>query len=65
MKKRNLKSLPRYLSIIALASLITAVILAFSALNLALWFFMVTVVLWAVAKFFHKRNQVSEDNSQQ
>lgn len=63
MKKIN-KSLPRYLSIVALVSLVIGVILAFSILNLALWFFLATVVLWAVAKYFHKKKVVSEDESE-
>ncbi len=63
MPKEKNKSLPRYLSIVALLSLIIGIAMIFIVTNLAIWFFIATVVLWAVAKYFHKKNMVSEDKS--
>ena len=63
MPKETYKSLPRYLSIVALLSLIIGIVMIFIVTNLAIWFFLATVVLWAVAKYFHKKTLVSEDES--
>ncbi|MBU1148974.1 hypothetical protein KKI23_02670 [Patescibacteria group bacterium] len=63
MKIKIYKSLPRYLSITALASFIFGAIIAFTDLDQASWFFLVTVALWLAAKYLQKQISFSEKES--